>query len=92
MSKSRLLVGAMVAVCALAATSDVVSAAAKHHAAAKAAPAKPVTFDSGPSNYCGKGNAPILHSMNPAHLYWGCVTATGAPIHPAHRTAHRKPA
>jgi hypothetical protein len=78
MTKSRLLVGTLVAVFALAATTDVVSAKSARHAV-RAANAKPTTFDSSPPSYCGKGNAPILHTMN-GNLRWGCVTATGAPV------------
>ena len=48
------------------------------------AKATPATLDSSPPNYCGKGNVPVLHTMNPGHYYWGCDTAAGVPVHPAH--------
>jgi hypothetical protein len=72
--KSRLLIGVVIAAFAMAATTDVVFAAAKHKHAAAAKPT-PVTFDSGPpaSLKCKKGQVPVLHSMNPTKLKWGCV-------------------
>jgi hypothetical protein len=71
--KSKVLIGLVIAAFALAATTDVVSAASKKkHAAAKVTPA---TFDSGPpaSLKCKKGEVPVLHSANPTKLKWGCV-------------------
>ncbi len=73
--KSRVLIGVVIAAFALAATTDVVSAAAKKkHAAMKVTP---VTFDSGPpaSLKCKKGQVPVLHSSNPSKMKWGCAKA-----------------
>jgi hypothetical protein len=86
MTKSKLIVGVLVTAFALGATIEVASATAGHSArhAVRAAHVKPTTYDSSPPNYCGKGAVPILHTMNPAHLYWGCVDANGKTV-----TAHR---
>jgi hypothetical protein len=74
--KSRLLIGVVVAAFALTATTDVVFAKSARHAV-RAAHVTPTTFDSGPpgSLKCGKGQVPVLHSMNPTKLKWGCAKA-----------------
>ena len=46
--------------------------AAAHHRHHKAH-AKPVTFDSAPPTYCGKGKVLILHTNWKGPTHWGCV-------------------
>jgi hypothetical protein len=74
MLKARLLVGAVIAVVALGATTSMVSAAVKHVPKAKPA-AVAATFDSGPpaSLHCRKGQTPILHTMG--KMRWACEKA-----------------
>jgi len=75
--KAKLLIGVVVAAFALSATADMASAATKHmHKVVKAPP--PATFDSGPpaSLKCKKGQVPVLHSMNPMKMSWGCMKSS----------------
>jgi hypothetical protein len=70
--KTKVLVGTVVAVFALAASTGMVDAKTKssaHHAAA----ATPVDFSSSPpaSLKCKKGETPVLHTMG--KLKWGCA-------------------
>jgi hypothetical protein len=77
MSKARLLVGTVVTICFLGATTGMVSAAVKHAPAKhKAAPAPVATLDSGPpaSLHCKKGETYVLHMMGKMH--WACAKAT----------------
>ena len=66
MLKTRILVAAVAAACALGATTSVVSAAAKPKVT-------PVTFNSGPpaSLHCKKGSTPVLHTMG--KMSWACA-------------------
>jgi hypothetical protein len=70
MTKAKLFTGAMIASCALALSTGVVSAATKH-SHHKAAPA--VTMDSSPpaSLECKKGQVLILHTMG--KMRWACI-------------------
>jgi tetrahydromethanopterin S-methyltransferase subunit D len=76
MLKARLLVGAVIAVVALGATTSMVSAAVKHvPPKAKPAAVAAATLDSGPpaSLHCGKGQTPELRTMG--KMRWVCVKA-----------------
>ena len=73
MPKAKLLVGAVVAIFALGATTGMVSAAAKQ-APPKAKPVA-VSLGSGPpaSLSCKKGQTFVLHTMG--KMSWACVKA-----------------
>ena len=77
MSKTKLLLGAVITVFALGTTTDMVSAAVKHSSekAEKAKPAPVVGFASGPpaSLHCRKGQTYVLHTMG--KMSWACEKA-----------------
>jgi hypothetical protein len=72
--RSKLIVGAVAAACALSALTMSAVARVGHNSGTT-----PVTFDSSPPN-CGSGAVPILHMMNVAAMHWGCVDATGKAV------------
>jgi len=72
--RSKLIVGAIATACALSALTISAAARVGHNSGTA-----PVTLDSSPPN-CGKGAVPILHTMNPAGMHWGCVDATGKAV------------
>jgi hypothetical protein len=78
MSKTKLLVGAVITVFALGTTTGMVSAAVKHtpEKAEKAKPAPAVSFSSAPpaSLHCKKGETYILHTTG--RMSWACVKTT----------------
>ena len=67
MLKARLLIGAVIAACALGATATIVSAATK------ASPAPSLTGGPPASLHCKHGTTPILHTMG--KMSWACVKA-----------------
>ena len=78
MSRTRLLLGAVITVFALGTTTGMVSAAVKHtpEKAEKAKPAPTVSLNSAPpaSLRCKKGETYILHTTG--KMSWACVKAT----------------
>jgi hypothetical protein len=67
--KSKLLIGALVAAFALSASTDVVFAKAKAHAAKPKAMVSMTDVNKVPN--CGKGKAPLWHMMA-AKPHWSC--------------------
>lgn len=79
MSRARLIAGVVIVTCTLAASTSVVSAAAKAKPAkpAKPAPAAAVTLGSSPpaSLQCKKGQTYQLHGVGTNKLKWICAKA-----------------